>query len=165
MAQGLNPELIKKYEAGGEQLSLAIRGLTREDLLTVPGPDTNVGKWSIQQVVIHCLDSDLIATDRIKRMIAEENPSLIGYDENRFVQNLFYNDQPAEQAVQIVDLNRKLFANVLRKLPAPALERKGTHNERGVVSVGKYLQSTIDHLEHHIKFIHAKRANMGKEMW
>jgi hypothetical protein len=144
---------------------MAIRGLTREDLLAVPPTDANVGKWSIQQVVIHVMDSDLIATDRLKRMIAEDNPTLIGYDENKFAQNLFYDEQPADAAVQIVDLNRKLFVNVLRKLPDAALQRKGNHNERGLITVGKYLQSTIDHLEHHLKFIHAKRANMGKEMW
>ena len=161
----LNPQLIEKYAAGGEQLSMAIRGLTRDDLLAVPAADANVGKWSIQQVVVHCMDSDLIATDRIKRMIAEDNPTLLGYDENKFVQNLFYDDQPADLAVQIVDLNRKQFANVLRKLPESALQRRGTHNERGPVTAGKYIQSTIDHLDHHLKFIHAKRAHMGKEMW
>jgi hypothetical protein len=161
----MDPKLIEKFAAGGEQLSMAIRGLTREDLLAVPAPDANVGKWSIQQVVIHCMDSDLIAVDRIKRMVAEENPSLIGYDENKFVQNLFYDEQDAEIAVQLVDLNRKQFARVLRKLPDAALQRKGTHNERGVQTAGKYIQFTIEHLDHHLKFIHAKRANMGKEMW
>ena len=161
----MDPKLIEKFAAGGEQLSMAIRGLTREDLLAVPAPDANVGKWSIQQVVIHCMDSDLIAVDRIKRMVAEENPSLIGYDENKFVQNLFYLDQPADLAVQIVDLNRKLFAPVLRRLPASVWERKGTHNERGVITVGGYLKSTVDHLDHHLNFIHKKRAHMGKEMW
>jgi len=161
----MDPKLIEKFAAGGEQLSMAIRGLTREDLLAVPAPDANVGKWSIQQVVIHCMDSDLIAVDRIKRMVAEENPSLIGYDENKFVQNLFYDEQDAEIAVQLVDLNRKKFARVLRKLPDAALQRKGTHNERGVQTAGKYIQFTIEHLDHHLKFIHAKRANMGKEMW
>ena len=161
----MDRELIEHYAAGGEKLALAIRGLTREDLVAVPAADADVGKWSIQQVVIHCMDSDLIATDRIKRMIAEDNPTLIGYDENKFVANLIYDEQEAGQAVQIVDANRKLFANVLRKLPAPAWERKGNHNERGPVTVGKYLKSTADHLDHHIKFIHAKRAHMGKEMW
>jgi len=161
----MDPKLIEKFAAGGEQLSMAIRGLTREDLLAVPAPDANVGKWSIQQVVIHCMDSDLIAVDRIKRMVAEENPSLIGYDENKFVQNLFYDEQDAEIAVQLVDLNRKQFARVLRKLPDAALQRKGTHNERGPLTAGKYIQSTIEHLDHHLTFIHAKRANMGKEMW
>jgi hypothetical protein len=45
------------------------------------------------------MDSDLIATDRIKRMIAEDNPQLIGYDENKFVQSLFYEEQPADPDV------------------------------------------------------------------
>ncbi len=161
----MNSELLDQYEAGGEKLAQAIRGLTREDLLAVPAPDANVGKWSIQQVVIHCMDSDLIATDRLKRMIAEDNPTLIGYDENKFVRNLLYDEQPAELAVQIVDLNRKLFANVLRKLPESAWSRKGTHNERGPMTVGGYLDAVVKHLDHHIHFIHAKRAKMGKEMW
>jgi hypothetical protein len=144
---------------------MAIRGLTHEDLLAVPPADAGVGRWSIQQVVIHCMDSDLVAADRLKRMIAEDNPSIIGYDENKFVQNLFYNDQSADQAVQILDLNRKLFVSVLRTLPASAWDRKGTHNERGAITVGGYLKSTVDHLDHHLNFIHKKRAHMGKEMW
>ena len=161
----MNKELIEHYAAGGEKLSLAIRGLTRDDLIAMPAADANVGKWSIQQVVIHCMDSDLIATDRLKRMIAEENPTLIGYNENKFTENLFYHDQPAEQAVEILDLNRKLFAQVLRRLPASAWQRKGTHNERGAITAGGYLKSTVEHLDHHLGFIHKKRAHMGKEMW
>src|SRR5947207_3326719 len=92
--------LIDEYEGGGEQLALAIRGLTREDLLALPAPDApkEVGKWSIQQVVLHLMDSDLIAADRMKRVIAEDNPTLIGFDETRFAQNLFYEEQSAEDA-------------------------------------------------------------------
>ena len=161
----MDRELIEHYANGGDKLSMAIRGLTREDLLCPPDPDWNVGKWTIQQVVLHAVDSDLVSTDRLKRMIAEDNPTLIGYDENKFVANLFYDDQPAEQAIALLDANRKLFTTVLRKLPAKAWERKGTHNERGALTVGGYLKSTVDHLEHHINFIHKKRAKMGKEMW
>jgi hypothetical protein len=160
-------DLIDQYASGGEKLSQAIRGLTREDLLAPPPADVGpeVGKWTIQQVVIHCMDSELVSADRLKRMIAEDNPKLIGYDENKFVANLFYAEQDAEQAVKIVDLNRKLFAGALRKLPNSAWDRKGTHNERGVITVASYLKDVVNHLEHHIKFIHAKRAAMGKEMW
>jgi hypothetical protein len=153
--------IIDKYEAGGEQLALAIRGLTREDLLAVPIP----GKWSTQQVVIHLMDSDLIATDRMKRIIAEDNPTLIGYDESRFVKNLHYDHQSAADAVKIFDLNRKLFAGVLRKLPDSAFARSGMHNERGKVTLADQINSYVKHLEHHLKFIHEKRAAMGKEMW
>src|SRR5688500_15878424 len=152
----MDPELIEHYVAGGEKLALSIRGLTRDDLLSVPAADANVGLWSIQQVVLHCMDSDLVSTDRLKRMIAEDNPRLIGYDESKFAKNLFYEQQDAEQAAAIVDMSRRLFANVLRRLPAGAWNRKGTHNERGEITVGSYLKATVDHLEHHLKFIHAK---------
>jgi hypothetical protein len=158
-------ELIEHFAAGGEKLSLAIRGLTRDDLFSVPDPAAKVGRWSIQKVVIHCMDSDLVSIDRLKRMIAEDNPTLIGYDENKFADNLFYDEQPAPDAVAMVDLARKTFARVLRKLPAAAFNRAGTHNERGRITVGDYLKATADHLDHHIKFIHDKRAYMGKEMW
>src|SRR5688500_1000132 len=105
----MGPEFIEHYEAGGEKLALSIRGLTREDLLCLPPADANVGRWSIQQVVVHCMDSDLVSADRMKRMIAEENPTLIGYDENKFAQHLFYDEQPAEEAAAVVDAHRKLF--------------------------------------------------------
>src|SRR5437762_9417407 len=132
----MNSELIDQYAAGGERLAQAIRGLTREDLLAVPAPDAKVGKWSIQQVVIHCMDSDLVSTDRLKRMIAEDNPTLIGYDENKFVAGLFYQEQPAEEAVALLNASRTLFAKVLRRLEPAAWDRKGTHNERGVITAG-----------------------------
>ena len=32
------------------------------------------GKWSVQQLVMHMLDSDLVAGERMKRIIAEPRP-------------------------------------------------------------------------------------------
>ena len=154
--------LIEKYEAGGEQLAQAIRGLTRADLLATPPAGKDVGKWTIQQVVIHLMDADGIGADRIKRLIAEDQPHVFGYDENRYVDRLFYNEQSADDAVTIFKLTRKNFAQVLRKLPDEAFDRSGTHSETGPISVGSQIKKYIEHLEHHLRFIHAKRAAMGK---
>jgi uncharacterized damage-inducible protein DinB len=157
----MDRSLIDQYEKGGDDLRMAVRGLQREDLLAYPVP----GTWSIQEIVIHLADSDLISADRMKRIIAEENPSLIGFDETRFVKNLFYNEQSVDDAVTIFELNRRNFARVLKKLPDAAFERVGTHNERGTVTLATMLAGSVKHLKHHMEFIVSKREKLGKMMW
>lgn len=153
--------LIEQYEKGGDDLRMAVRGLERQDLLAHPVP----GTWSIQEIVIHLADSDLITADRMKRVIAEDNPSLIGFDETRFTENLFYDEQSVEDAVTIFELNRRNFARVLKKLPDSAFERTGTHNERGVLTLAALLAGNVKHLKHHLEFIVSKREKLGKMMW
>jgi hypothetical protein len=154
----MDKQIIDQYETGGEKLRQSIRGLSEQDLKSFPIP----GTWSIQQIVVHVMDSDLVSADRMKRIIAEENPTLIGYDETKFSKNLFYDDQPANDAVTILDSNRKLFTRVLRKLPESAWTRTGNHNERGQITLGGYLKAVVDHLDHHLKFINDKRKKLGK---
>lgn len=161
----MDRDLIDQYANGGDKLSLAIRGLTREDLLAVPDADANVGKWSIQQVVIHLCDCEQVHADRMKRVIAEDDPPLMAFDENKWVAALNYADQSAEDAVQLVTLLRKQLATTLRKLPDAAFARAGMHSETGRKTLEDLLRGTVNHFEHHLKFIHEKRAKMGKEMW
>jgi len=152
--------LIDQFEAGGAKLKAAIAGLTKEDLQAHPIP----GTWSIQEIVIHLQDSDAVAIDRMKRIIAEENPLVIGYDENKYVTNLFYAEQSAQDAAEQVDLSRRQFARVLRRLGDSAWNRTGVHNERGKMTLLEMLQLFTKHLEHHLKFAHDKRAKLGKAL-
>jgi uncharacterized damage-inducible protein DinB len=163
----MDRRLIDEYERGGEKVAQAIKGLTREDMLAVPGAEApaDVGRWSVQQIILHLMDADLIWAARIKCMIAEQNPTIIGYDESKFAASLFYEEQDANEAVRILDLNRRGLAKVLRKLPDSAFNRTGQHNERGTITVAQSVQGLVQHVEHHVKFIHKKRAWMGKEMW
>jgi len=154
-------QLIEEYLAGPKVLRQAVAGMTREQLLARP----IAGKWSTLEVVCHLADFDPILADRMKRVIAEDNPTLIGYDENKFATNLFMDEQSAEDAVKITSLNRQNFARVLRKLPDSAFARAGMHNERGRTTLLDLLKTYTNHLDHHLSFIHAKRAAMGKEMW
>jgi uncharacterized damage-inducible protein DinB len=152
--------IIDEYEKGSGKLRKAVAGLSRADFLAFPVP----GTWSIQQIVIHILDSDLIWTDRAKRVIAEENPTLIGYNETKFASSLHYDEYSIDDAITIFELNRKNFAKVLRKLPDAAFERKGTHNEAGELRLDKMIRSETAHVEHHLKFIEQKRAKLGKPL-
>ncbi len=163
----MEPDLLTQYENGGDKLAMAIRGLTREDLLQAPTPDeaAKAGRWSIQEVVLHLSDAEAAFSDRIRRIIAEDNPVLMAWDENRFAERLAYKEQSAEDAVTLFSLGRKQLVKVLRGLPAEAFERTGRHSERGEQSLKVVLGFAVWHLDHHLKFINAKRELFGKLTW
>jgi hypothetical protein len=151
---------VEAYAAGAPPLEQAIQGLSPEDFTAPPVPNS----WSIAQIVIHLMDSDLIASDRMKRIIAEENPTLIGFDESAFAAKLSYEKQDPFIAAQIFRLNRELTAVALRNLPPDAFHRVGTHNERGRLTLEKLLDAYIHHLHHHLGFIRHKRQLLGKPL-
>ena len=161
----MSDSIIDHYEAAAEKVSLAIRNLTPDDMHCAPDPAANVGKWTIHQVVIHIADAEAAFADRIRRIIAEDNPTLYAWDENLFAANLFYEKQSAEDAADLIRLTRQQTARILRAAGESALARKGNHSERGPVTAGSTVELSTSHLNHHVKFIHDKRANMGKEMW
>lgn len=147
-------QLIEIFAGGGQKLREAVRGLSPQQMNAFPIPDT----WSIQQIVVHLNDSDAVGIDRMKRIAAMENPLLIGYDESAFMARLFPEAQPAGDVIEMFDLNRRLFAITLRKLPEEAFARAGVHNERGRLTLGEMVQDYIRHLEHHLSFVEKKRA-------
>jgi DinB family protein len=160
----MDAKILDQYANGGEKLRKGVAGLSAQDLLWTPPGDAEIGKWSIQQIVIHLMDADLIWTARMKLIIAEEHPTILGYDESKFAASLFYDKQDAAKAVEIFDLNRMQFVIVLRKLQPSAFTRTGNHNERGPITLGQSVQAMIDHLDHHLKFIRQKREKLGKPL-
>jgi uncharacterized damage-inducible protein DinB len=156
----VSKQLVDRYAAGAGVPGQWIKGLTREDLAAVPVP----GKWSVQQLIQHVLDSDLIASHRMKRIIAEENPLLISYDETRFAQKLGYDKLDPQLACDLFRLNRELTAQILRQQPESAFERTGIHNERGRMSLRECVELYVEHLEHHKPFLVEKRERLGKPL-
>lgn len=152
--------LIDQYEACPGRLREAVAGLSPEQLRWVPPADAGLGLWSVHQIVIHLADSDAIAVHRMKRIIAEENPLLIGYDESGFVRTLSYHEQSIDEALTLIELGRRGMALVLRKLPDEAFHRRGVHNERGTVRLGQLVGDYIEHVDHHLKYIRLKREAM-----
>ena len=154
-----NP-IVDQYAAGARVLGDSIKGLSREDFLAYPVP----GTWSIQQIVLHLMDSDLIASDRMKRIIAEENPTIIGYDESAFSKKLCYDKLDPDLAADIFRQNREMTAVILRHVPATAFARAGTHNERGKMTLGELVKLLVWHLDHHMGFLRHKRQLLGKPL-
>jgi uncharacterized damage-inducible protein DinB len=156
----MNRDLIETYAAGGPILRQAVEGLSSENLLARPGP----GNWSIQELVIHLADSEEIAVDRMKRIVTEDNPTLLYADETAYVERLFHDQQSLDDALTLFEVGRRQWSRVLRLLPDEAFSRQGTHNRKGIVTLGGLVEGYIKHLDHHLEFLKAKRQRLGKPL-
>ena len=156
----MNRALIEAYVDGPAKLRAAVSGLTHEELTARPGP----GAWSILEVVVHLADSDAISIDRMKRIISEDNPSLLYADENAYNEKLHPHEQDLEDTLTLFEVGRRQWARVLRLLPDEAFERAGTHNRKGAVTLGELVADYVAHVDDHLKFIHGKRVNIGRAL-
>lgn len=147
-------QLIADYEHGAQLLSQAIAGMTTEQLKARPIP----GKWTTLELICHIADFEPVYADRMKRVIAEENPPLPSGDPDLFLKGLAYHDRDAQEEIALIDVVRKQMARILRTLPDSAFARVGTHSRDGALSLETLLKRITGHIPHHVKFIAEKRA-------
>jgi hypothetical protein len=150
-------KLLQDYLAGPALLRRAVAGMTPDQLKARPV----AGKWSTLEVVCHLADFDPILADRVKRILAEERPQLIGADEKRFATALAYHQRDLEEELAIIERIRSQLARILRTHPDTILQRVGVHNERGPRTLEQMLTSAINHIPHHVQFITEKRQALG----
>src|SRR3954447_14320774 len=98
----------------------------------------------------------------MKRILTEADPPLLYADETAYVERLYTHDQDLEDALVLLEVGRRQWGRVLRKLPDAAFERTGQHNRSGTVTVGRMVASYIKHIDDHLEYILGKREKLGK---
>lgn len=138
------------------RLATWARGLSRAQL-NAPPTGQFAGTWTIGQNIVHCLDGDLAGSHRMRRIAAESTPLLIAYDETHFAASLGYEHDDIELVCRLFDDNRRWTAAWLNRLPDESFDRPGIHNQRGRVTLGQFVKLYVEHINHHEKFVMAKR--------
>lgn len=134
----------------------AIEGLSAPQLRKPEAP----GKWSIAQVLQHLADSDLVWGWRVRLILAQDRPTLTGYDQDLWAERLHYADaDPQEALEQLRVLRRGNLGLIARATPAD-LERVGVHSERGEESVGYLCGLYAGHDLLHLRQIARIRASL-----
>jgi uncharacterized damage-inducible protein DinB len=149
--------LIDLYAAGPAQLKQAVAGMSREQLLARPV----AGKWSTLELVAHIADFEPVYVDRMKRIIAQDDPTLFGGDPDLFASKLAYHDRDVNEELGLIAACRTHMARILRTLPETAFQRRGIHSENGPITLEKILTNIANHIPHHIPFVQEKRKAMG----
>ncbi len=147
---------LAAYESKPAALRRAVAGLTHEQLNTPAAP----GVWSVMQLVVHLIDSDMAASHRMRRMAAEELPLLIAYDHDAFMTELDYTHTDLAEALDLFELNRRFTARWLRTLDVARMTRAGIHSARGLITMNEILEMYSWHVDHHLAFVPGKRASL-----
>jgi hypothetical protein len=149
--------LINDFAAGPQLLREAVRGMNREQLVARPVP----GKWSTLEVVCHIADFEIVGADRIKRVIAQNQPTLPDGDEKAFAEALHYHDRELEEELQLIGGIRASTTRILRALKEEDFARIGTHTAAGPLTLQQFVERMAKHIRHHVGFIQEKRKALG----
>ena len=136
---------IRRYAEGPAGLKRALAKVPEAARQWRPAP----GKWSAHEIVCHCADSETHASLRIRSLVAEAEPTILGYDQDAWAGRLDYHAHPLELALQTVDAVRATTVALLRRLPPDAWLRAGRHTERGRYTAEDWLVTYSEHLEKH----------------
>jgi hypothetical protein len=146
--------LLDQYEDGYRAVAAALDGITEAELEAREAP----GEWSPREIVHHLADSEMTSAVRLRLLIAEDVPALLGYDQEAFVRNL-YPDRPIAPSLAAFEGARAATAPILRRLREEQWRRAGTHSESGRYTVEDWLRIYSVHAHDHADQIRrARRA-------
>jgi DinB family protein len=103
------------------------------------------GKWSVIEVIQHLADAELVTSFRTRMILAEDQPELQGYDQDRWASVLRYADVPLELALAQLRGLRSANLRLWRTLTTEQRDRAGLHSERGPESVGLTIRMMAGH--------------------
>jgi hypothetical protein len=113
-------------------LSRAIDGLSPQQLRQPEAP----GKWSINEILQHLADSELVGSWRMRLIAAQDRPPITVYDQDLWAVRLHYRDGDPVEALERFSVLRRATMRLLDRATPDDLERVGVHTERGEESLG-----------------------------
>ncbi len=151
--------LIEAYQAGPDEVDRALVEIGRDALDRRP-PD---GSWTAREVVHHLADSEMRSAIRLRRLLSEENPTILGYDEAGYATTFRYAERAMEPALAAFRAARSTTAQILRLLDDEAFTRTGTHSESGAYGVEDWLRIYARHAHEHAQQIRVAGGQRAPE--
>jgi len=148
---------FQRYDAGPSLLRAALGRAPEAMRKWRPGAD----KWSVHEVVVHCADSETNSAMRIRYVVGENNPTIAGYDQDRWARDMDYHSQSLDLAMKQVESVRASTGAFIRGLSEEAWRKAGRHTEYAEpYTAEKWLAVYAEHLE-----VHARQIARTVDAW
>ncbi len=119
------------------------------------------GKWSVNEVVQHLADSEMVTGYRIRLILASDTPEIQAYDQDAWAHALRYAEASLPSALSQIRVLRGRSLELLRALQPGGWERAGMHTERGRESVRQIATLQAAHDLVHLRQIARIKSVIG----
>ena len=108
-------------------------------------------EWSVLECIGHMVDGELVVSGRMRWILAEDEPDIVGYDQDRWVAALQAgrDDDPAA-LIDLFDALRRSNLRLWTSTPDAARARVGVHRERGAESYDLTWRLLMGHDRFHL---------------
>jgi hypothetical protein len=111
------------------------------------------GKWSPRDILCHLADSEIVFAFRLRQALADDNPVVQPYDQDRWAAP--YAKQSVDEALAAFSALRAWNVSLVKGMTGAARERRLTHPERGEMSVQTVLETMGGHDTNHLDQLEA----------
>jgi hypothetical protein len=114
------------------------------------------GEWSVLECLGHATDAEIVYAARYRWIVAHEEPTLIGYDQDRWVDRLRHRDDDPEELLALFEALRRANLALWERSTEQERARAGMHTERGPESYELSFRLIAGHDRFHLD--QARRA-------
>ena len=118
-------EKVELYGRGFDLLTAELAEIPQETWQFKPEPS----EWSVHEIIIHIADSETNAAMRARMLAVEPGGFIMGYDQDRWADELNYHDHNVEDALQVIKYARLTTYKWLKTLPAEIFSHAVKHPE------------------------------------
>jgi len=105
----------------------SLLGEAGDDLRTRPQPD----EWSVLECLGHAADAEIVYSGRYRWTLAHDEPQLIGYDQDLWVERLHHGQDDPAELLAVFEVLRSANVGLWARTSAEERARVGMHAERG----------------------------------
>ena len=116
------------------------------DLWTRPEP----AEWSVLECLAHTTQAEVVYSARYRWIVAHEEPPLIGYDQDLWVDRLAANEEDPERLLEVLAVLRRWNLAMWERSTPEQRAKVGMHAERGPESYDVSFRLIAGHDRFHL---------------
>jgi hypothetical protein len=107
-------------------------------------------EWSVLECLGHAVDAEIVSAARYRWIVAHDQPALIGYDQDLWVDRLRHRDDDPQRLLEVLAALRASNIELWRRSSEAERQRFGVHAERGNESFDLLFRMIAGHDRFHL---------------